>query len=299
MDSHNDPRTAEKLSGLAAILFSSSRWSAIIARAMQEIRQRQILLIAAGASFYTVLAVIPALAAAFALYGLFADATALGRQLEALKFFIPPEALVPISELATSILAQGHKQLGLGMAGSIIVALWGLSRAALALMTALNMSYGREQRQHRRTAVAFGLAIGGMGVLLGSLVILTASSAFAAYTTSELGALLVQVGRWPLLALFVLITLTLLYHFAPNLPRGRFTILSPAPVFATIFWIVSTGALSLWLRHFSSFGAALGSLASVLALLIWLYVSIVGICIGGVFHGVLKTRTVDHSADGR
>ena len=53
-------------------------------------------------------------------------------------------------------------------------------------------------------------------------------------------------------------------------------------------WLLASSALTFALREFPGFGAAYGSLASVVALLLWLYVTALVFLLGGALNAELE-----------
>ncbi len=68
-------------------------WKDILLRVYQNISEHRIVALAAGVTFYTLLAIFPAIAALVAIYGVFADPTTLGGHLDALSGCFPAARL--------------------------------------------------------------------------------------------------------------------------------------------------------------------------------------------------------------
>ena len=73
-------------------------WKDILLRVYDNISEHRVIAIAAGVTFYTILAIFPAIAALVALYGLFADPTSIANHLKALSSFVPGGALDVVGE---------------------------------------------------------------------------------------------------------------------------------------------------------------------------------------------------------
>src|SRR5690606_4216157 len=71
---------------------SRPAWRDVLRRVRAETSEDNLSLVAAGAAFYALLAVFPALAALVAVYGLFTDPATVGEQLEAVSHILPGEA---------------------------------------------------------------------------------------------------------------------------------------------------------------------------------------------------------------
>src|SRR5438270_5224214 len=68
-------------------------WKDIILRVYRNIGSDRIVALAAGVTFYSILALFPAIAALVAVYGLFADSTTIAGHLEGLSGILPAGAL--------------------------------------------------------------------------------------------------------------------------------------------------------------------------------------------------------------
>jgi membrane protein len=266
------------------------RLSDLAANIVRAARVKRLGLIAAGAAFYILLALFPLLSAAFAIYGLLADRSALGGELVALQAYLPPGVFDAVARQASKLLAADPAKLGFGLGISLLIALWSSVRAALAMMTSLNTAYGRQRRTARRVLVAATLAFGGFLLLLLSLFTIALPGILAASASPSWSVAAVRIFRWPALALLVIVAFGLLYHYAPNLERGRWRLLEPGALIATGCSIGSTAALSLILRHFDAVGAIFGSLTGGIALLFWIYATVWGLCLGGLLQTISRDK---------
>ncbi len=55
-----------------------------------------------------------------------------------------------------------------------------------------------------------------------------------------------------------------------------------------LLWLIASSALTFALREFPAFGAAYGSVASVVALLLWLYITALVFLLGGALNAELE-----------
>src|SRR5208337_5023674 len=84
-------------------------WKDIAVRVWQEISRHRILAVAAGVTFYALLAIFPFIAAMMAIYSLFADPSTIGSHLESLSYVLPASAISVIGDQINRIAAQGRK----------------------------------------------------------------------------------------------------------------------------------------------------------------------------------------------
>ena len=92
-------------------------------RVYEGIQRDRVMLIAAGVTYYALLALFPATAALVSLYGLFADASIINEHLALLSGFLPEGALQVIGEQVQRIAAQGQGTLGAAFLATLALSL--------------------------------------------------------------------------------------------------------------------------------------------------------------------------------
>ena len=90
------------------------------------------MLIAAGVTFYALLALVPALTAFVSLYGIFADPATLDRHMDLLEGLIPSGGLDIVRDQLRRLAEQGHTKLGLTSLVAFAIALWRANFGGLA-----------------------------------------------------------------------------------------------------------------------------------------------------------------------
>src|SRR5437868_9773928 len=73
-------------------------WKLVLQRLREDLTKRRIIAIAAGVTFYSILAIFPALAALVALYGLLADPSTIARNLDSVASVIPSGGIEVLRE---------------------------------------------------------------------------------------------------------------------------------------------------------------------------------------------------------
>ena len=128
----------------------------------------RVMLVAAGVTFYALLALFPAIAAVVALYGLFTDATAITNHLNLLGGFLPSGALDVIGDQVKLLTAQGQSTLGYTFMGTLALSLWGANAATKAVFDALNIIYKEREKRGfiQLTLRSLAFTLGGILVVL-------------------------------------------------------------------------------------------------------------------------------------
>src|SRR5215468_663322 len=139
---HGRGRRAEKPSDIPA-----KGWKDIVLRLYANIQNDRVLLVAAGVTFYAILALFPATAAIVSLYGLFADATTINGHLNLISGFLPEGAHEVISDQVKRIAAQGQGTLGAAFLGTLAFSLWGANSGTKAIFDALNIIYKEQEKR--------------------------------------------------------------------------------------------------------------------------------------------------------
>ena len=165
-------RQAEKPTDLPA-----KGWKDVAWRVYGEFSKDRVLAVAAGVTFYGLLALFPAIAALVSLYGLFADAATINEHLAALSGFLPGGATEIIVEQVKRIASKPGGALGFAFFSGLAISLWRANAGMKALFDALNIVYGEEERRGffklNLTSLTFTLAaIIGILVALGAVVVL-------------------------------------------------------------------------------------------------------------------------------
>ena len=145
-------------------------WKDIAWRVYDGIQNDRVLLVAAGVTFYALLALFPATAALVSLYGLFADPSTISEHLRLASGFLPEGALEVVGDQVKRIASQ-KGTLGITFMGTLALALWGANAGTKAIFDALNIIYKeREKRSFvRLTLQSLLFTLGAIALMLVAL----------------------------------------------------------------------------------------------------------------------------------
>lgn len=276
-------------------------WGDILVRVKNEISADNLSMIAAGVAFYGLLAIFPALAALISIYGLIADPTQVQQQISGLDQMLPAEARNILNEQLQAIASQPQTALSVGVGISILFALWSAAKGVTSLMTALNIVY---DEQETRSFFKFN----GLALLLTLGAILTSVIAIALIVA--LPALLGNLGlgdltrtlldwlRWPLLIVFFMAALAVLYRYGPDRRKPQWRWVSWGAGLATLLWIIGSALFSYYVANFGSYNETYGSVGAVVILLMWFYLSAFIILIGAELNAEMEHQTAQDSTAG-
>lgn len=258
----------------------------------QEWSSTQGSLVAAGVAFYSLLALVPAIAAFAALYSLVDDDTPVRTRVVDTQVELVPEQLQDlVRQQLDSMQGASSSAIGLGAAIALIAALWSCSAALKHLLTALYAARSPERLTYVRARL-LGLAL-TLGLLL-FLVVAFAVTALAPGLVSAsdapeavlAGAKLVG---WALVGLGMFVVASVLYRTsapADAPPTGFFTVGAAA---ASAVWLLGSVAFTTFIDRTAHLEASYGVLASSVGLLMWFWL-FAGSLLGGVLVDVLRGR---------
>lgn len=272
---------------------STSDRRAITARIWQEIKESQFSLLAAGMAFRALLALFPALLAAVSIFGILADPADLTDQIRTWLIAVPQDVRALIENQLHLITAADNRALGLTFAGSMLMALWSASGGVYGLMQGCNAAYrtvdGRPYIVRR--GIAMGLAL-GLGAFLcvgvGSMVLLPAL--LAHFGLNEAAQILVRIGQWIVLAGVTLAGLGLVYRIAPHRESTPGRWFTPGVFIAMLLWVAATAVFTFSVQRFGHFGATYGTIAGVVVLMLWLWLSSLIVLLGALINAELERQ---------
>jgi membrane protein len=88
------------------------------------------------------------------------------------------------------------------------------------------------------------------------------------------------VAEWPLLVAGLLVAFAGLVHYGPNVKHPRWRFLTLGSVLAIVIWLAASGAFAFYVSKFGSYNKTWGSLAAVVVMLTWLWLSAVALLFG-------------------
>jgi membrane protein len=269
-------------------------WKDLIWRVWEELYAGHLLVHAAALAFYFLFAIFPLLIFLVNVLGLF---VARGPDLRAgliafLRRLAPTSAFALINTTVEEIaVSADFAKLMLGL----VAALWFGSLGVAALSESLNAMYGvRESRSWLRVrASAVGLTIVLLFLTVVALfLVVYARSAGASiagfFGQTGLFTVLWAIAQLPLAVVFVLLAFALVYYFAPDLHDQKWYWITPGSMVGVVLWLVVSATLSTYLSYADSYSVTYGSLAGVIILMLWFYVSGAAILIGGKINAEIE-----------
>ena len=277
-------------------------WKNIVKRTYKRVWDDNVGLVAAGVAFYGFFALFSLLGLIVLVYGFVADPFTVIDHMRALTAVLPTDVAFVIGDQLMNAVRASQKAKGLGILLAFLVATYGGTNGAVSVITALNIAY--EEKETRSLFQFYALAVTmTLGALVLALIALvgTAALAFLQHLLPQTAPSLViasKVGGYLLLTFMAAGVASVLYRFGPSREEAKWKWITPGSLFAALAWLLLTWAFGIYLAHFTNYHASYGSLAAVVALLTWMYLSAYAFMVGAELNSEIEHQTAKDSTTG-
>ena len=273
-------------------------WKDILWRTYQQINEDRLLAVAAGAVFYGLLALFPAITALVSIYGLFAKASDISSHLSIMAGILPAGGFDIFQDQVNRLVSKGDARLGFGFILGLGLALWSANSGMKAIMDALNVAYEEKEKRGfiKLNLVSLTFTVAAILTLLlamGAVVVVPLVLAYIGLGGAS--EMLLRWLRWPLLLAIIILGLAVLYRFGPSRREPRWQWLSMGSVLAAVTWLGSSALLSWYLANFANYDATYGSLGAAIGLMVWMWVSFIVILFGAELNSEIEHQTARNS----
>lgn len=299
-DIRQDPRGHQASSPLE---MPRAAWKDIASRTWQRVWDDNVGLVAAGVAFYGFFALLSLLAMIVLVYGFVADVQTLVDTMQTLTRILPNDVAALIGDQLIQAMKSSQGQKGAGLLIAFLVALYGGTNGAGAIITALNIAY---EEKEKRSLVKFYLVALAMTLVAVVLAVLTLAGVTLATQLDSVvpsaSAPVVVGGKAVAYAVLVLVTAGVaatLYRFGPSREKARWEWITPGSLFASVSWLLLTVLFGVWVTTVSDYSRTYGSLGATVGLLTWMYLSAYVFVVGAEINGEIEHQTVEDSTTGR
>lgn len=203
-----------------------------------------------------------------------------------------------------SIVIQLYSQSGTVIPMMVVVALWSAGKGVLSVTSGLNAVYANTETRnyiYLRLRATLYTVIFLVAIIL-SLVLSVFGNSISAIVYQHVPFLSKVVDFIIRIRTFTtLIVLTvfwdLVYKFLPNrgnVAKASFRSQLPGAVFTAFGWLLISFIFSIYLDIFTGFTSMYGSMTTIILIMLWLYLSMYIILLGGevnaLLEGVLKKK---------
>ena len=276
-------------------------WWAIVKRTYGEIARDRVLAVAAGVTFYGLLALFPAVTAFVSFYGLVADRSTILEHLALLENLLPMGAVDILRDQIIRITSGDETKLGVAFLLGVGMSLWSANAGVKAMFDALNVAYNEEEKRSFIKLNAISLTFTFAVIVFGLIAISAIAVVPAILNYFYLGAIsewIVWLGRWPLIFVILLAGLAALYRFGPSRREPKWAWVSPGAIFAAMAWIVFSILFSWYVANFGEYNKTYGALGAVIALLMWLWLSVTIVLVGAELNAETERQTLRDTTRG-
>jgi membrane protein len=276
-------------------------WKDVLSRVYDNIAEHRLLAIAAGVTFYVLLAIFPAIAAFVALYSLFADPATIGAHLETLSGFLPKEGLDIVGEQLRRVSAQGATALGAASLFGLLVSLWSANAGMKAIFDALNVVYQEREKRGflKLNAISLAFTLAGMTLVALALGVMVAlPPALDALGLRQTVQTTVAALRWPILFVLVALAVSVVYRYGPSRDEPRWRWVSWGGVFAAVGWLIVSALFSWYAANLGKFNETYGSLGAAVGFMLWMWLSSIVLLVGAELNAEMEHQTARDTTEG-
>lgn len=268
-----------------------SGWKKILRRVLDRLMGNLIYIVSAGVAFYAFIAIFPAIIALISIYGLALDPQMAQEQIQYLATMMPEDAYSIIEKQIQNLVETTSSTLGWGTIIGILVSLWFANNGTKSIFTGLDFAYDtvseRSFIKHNLMTLLFTLC--GIILLIISMGFIVVFPAVVQFIGLP-GNLESWISwlRWPLLAVIVVAAICWIYKYAPDRETPKFRWVVLGATVATLLWLLASWGFSYYVSNFADYGEMYGSIAAVVILMFWLFISSLTLLIGGELNSATE-----------
>jgi membrane protein len=262
---------------------------------------------AATLTYYAMMSLFPALLLGVTLLGLVGQQ---GLVTDATNYLldhgVDPSTANVVRRALQNLVNTSGGALGVTLVISIALALNGASGAFGASGRALNVVYGAEESRgmvrRKLIDVAATLAVIVLFTVVLAAVFLGGEIAHDLFGKIGLGSTAASIwsyARWPVALVAATVAYGVVYGMAPDIEPRKVRWLTPGAVVGVVLWIALSLGFSIYIRNFSSYGAAYGAFGAAIVLLLWLYLSANAFLLGAELNAELERSVEGDQASSR
>ncbi len=276
-------------------------WIAIFKRVKDQIKHDNVGIVSAGVAFYFFLALFPAIAAAFSIYGLIVDPAQVSHQMNQIASMLPDQAYQLVADILEKTAGKSEETLGWSLGLSILLSLWSSNKATSAVFEGINIAYNEEDNRKfiKKKAITLLFTLGGILAGIISIAFVVGFPAFIdRFNLPDFVKTGLAILRWMILAAIIYFSLGVTYKVAPHRTNPRFKWINVGSAFATVIWLGASLLFTLYVNNFGNYDKAYGSIAAVIILLLWFYLTGFIIILGAEINSEVEHQTAVDTTTG-
>jgi len=242
---------------------------------------------AAALTYYGLLSLFPALIAIVSVIGLVGDPKSTTESLTEIVTEIGPGSAAETFSGPIESIASNQSTAGFAFVFGLALALWSASGYIGAFIRASNIIYespeGRPFWKLRPLQLLVTLIMVVALALLALAMVLTGPVVEAVAEPLGIGETAVEawdLAKWPVMAAVFVLMIDLLYYASPNAKLRGFRWVTPGALVALVAWALASVTFAFYVANFGSYDKTYGTLAGLVALLVWFWISNLAILFG-------------------
>jgi membrane protein len=279
----------------------------VVVRAGKSFLAHQMTDRAATLTYYAMMSLFPALLVGVTLLGLVGQQSLVTDATNyLLDHGVDPSTANVVRRVLQNLVNTSGGALGVTLVISVALGLNGASGAFGASGRALNVVYGADESRgmvrRKLIDVAATLAVIVLFAVVLAAVFLGGQIAHDLFGKIGLGSTAASIwsyARWPVALVAATVAYGVVYGMAPDIEPRKVRWLTPGAVVGVVLWIALSLGFSIYVRNFSSYGAAYGAFGAAIVLLLWLYLSANAFLFGAELNAELERSVEGDQASSR
>jgi len=273
---------------LRAIHWDPTHWARIslqtFGKALTRLWGRDVMLYVGGVSFFSMLAIFPALAILITLYSLLSDPVAAAREGAALSVLIPAGARDIFRGELLRLANAPHAAMSTQSGFALFIGLYAAHRGFKAMLAGLSFIHDEENQRG-----FFGFNLMALLVLVATFAGLAVVSALffglrvlgSAFELRPLRGVSWLYSEWTWASVGMTLGMSLIYRWAMSRRPVAWRASVLGGMSAAVLCLFASWATAFYVTQIAHLGATYGSIATVVVFLIWLSWNVNAIFFGG------------------
>ncbi|MEU3332389.1 YihY/virulence factor BrkB family protein [Glutamicibacter creatinolyticus] len=269
-------------------------WRYIFKRSINEFTGKKCTDLAAALTYFTMLSIFPALLAMVSLLGVVGQAEKTTQNLLQLLGEVASDQVVqtlkqPIEQLTNAPSA------GFALVAGLLGALWSASGYVGAFGRAVNKIYdvqeGRPFYKLKPILLLITLVLLVAASLMAILLVVSgpiAQGIGQALGLGESGIQVWNIAKWPVIVIFAVMLVAILYYGTPNVKQPKFRWISVGSGIALLVLALATVGFFFYVSNFSNYNKTYGAIGGVIVLLLWIWIANNALLFGAVFDAEME-----------
>ena len=273
---------------------STRDYVAIGKRALKQVGEHNLTMIAQALAYAAFFAIPSVLLVATGVFTLVASASDITSLMNHLGNVLPAQTTTLLKQSLQRLNDKPSTGVLMTIVG-FVLAVWSTTGAMNSLMTGLNIAYGKRETRSfvRRRIVALemvALMAAAFVLIFGLLVLAPQLTRWIGNAAGIQGVIgwIWWIAQWPLLVGGLLLVFATVLYLGPNVEHPRWVLITPGALVAALVWLVSSGLFAIYTSMFGSYNKTWGSLAAVIVMLTWLWLTSLAILLGAEINSEVE-----------